>query len=79
MKHVSISHLRQHLPEFIALAARGQTVRITQRGKTVADLVPAVEQEDDPQAVRARLRASVLRYDAPLEPVLPAETWDMNR
>jgi hypothetical protein len=31
------------------------------------------------EAARARLRGSLVRYDSPLEPVLPTEEWEMNR
>ena len=29
--------------------------------------------------LRGRLKGSLLRYDQPFEPVLPADDWDMNR
>jgi hypothetical protein len=40
--------------------------------------------EDEPEAdaaetARARLKASLVRYDRPFEPVLPVEEWEMNR
>lgn len=79
MESVSISHLRQHLPEYIALVAGGKSVQVTVRGRAVAEIVPAGQPADDAAAARERLRGSVQRFDAPFEPVLAADEWDMNR
>lgn len=34
---------------------------------------------DATEAARARLRGSLVRYEAPLEPALSPEEWESNR
>ena len=41
MKSVSVAEAKAHLSELIGRAAEGETVNITRRGKSVAQLVPA--------------------------------------
>lgn len=79
MKEVSVTTLRQNLPDYLALVERGETLRVTVRGRVIAELSPPGPEADRAALARARLQGSVLRYDAPLEPVLPAEEWDMQR
>ncbi len=79
MRHVKVSRLRQALPAYLAKVARGERVRVTSRGKAIADIVPAAAGEAEIEAARARLRGSVLRFDQPLEPVIEADEWRMNR
>lgn len=79
MKEVGITALRQHLPEYIAMVAEGETVRVTLRGRVVAEIAPPTPAKDEASAARKRLRGSVLRYDQPLEPAIAPDEWDMNR
>jgi prevent-host-death family protein len=79
MKTVSVSKLRQKLPEYLSLATKGETVRITSRNRTIAQLTPPPPEASEVEAARARLRGSVLRYDNPLEPVFDPSEWDMNK
>lgn len=79
MSEVNVTTLRQHLPEYLARVARGERVRVTSRGRVIAEITPPAPAVDATQAARERLRGSVVRYDAPTEPVLAAEEWDMNR
>lgn len=44
-KRIGIRELRQHASLYVDLAEKGQTVEITNRGRLVARLVPAVEPE----------------------------------
>ena len=44
-----------------------------------ANMRQAHAQLDAAEAARGRLRGSLVRYDRPFEPVLPADDWDMNR
>jgi prevent-host-death family protein len=37
---VGIRDLKEHLSEYVGLAARGETIEITHRGRAVARLVP---------------------------------------
>ena len=79
MPGVSVTTLRQRLPEYLARVARGERVVVTLRGRVIAEISPPTPQPDAAEAARSRLKGSLLRYDQPLEPVLPAEDWDMNR
>jgi len=79
MRDVKVSRLRQDLPAYLAKVARGERVRVTSRGKAIAEIVPAAAGETEIEAARARLRGSVLRFDHPLEPVIEAAEWRMNR
>jgi prevent-host-death family protein len=79
MPEVNVTTLRQHLPEYLARVERGERVRVTSRGRVIAEIVSPAPPADAAEAARARLKGSLLRYDQPFEPVLPAEDWDMNR
>jgi antitoxin (DNA-binding transcriptional repressor) of toxin-antitoxin stability system len=76
---VNVTTLRQHLPEYLARVARGERLSVTLRGRVIAEISPPTPQPDAAQAARGRLKGSLLRYDQPFEPVLPADDWDMNR
>ena len=60
-------------------ARRGQRIKVTSRGRVVAELVPATAGDDAPEDVRRRLRGSVLRFADPLAPVLPESDWTLFR
>ena len=79
MDSVKVSDLRQNLPEYLARARRGQRIKVTSRGRVVAELVPATAGDDAPDDVRRRLRGSVLRFADPLAPVLPEPDWTLSR
>ena len=79
MKEVNVTELRQNLPGYLGKVRRGERIRVTSRGTVVAELAPPASSPDLVAAARARLRGSVLRYQRPLEPVLDASEWDMNR
>lgn len=79
MKDVKVSELRQRLPEYLAKVRRGERLRVTSRGKVIAEITPPVPSKDEAAAARARLRGSVLRYDDPLEPVIAPQEWEVNR
>jgi prevent-host-death family protein len=80
MTDINITALRQHLPQYLARVARGERLRVTSRGRVVAEITPpAADEESDPAQARARLLGSVLRYDDPLDPVLDPQEWDMLR
>ena len=79
MKEVNVTELRQNLPSYLAKVQRGERIKVTSRGKVVAELSPPARSPDMIAAARVRLRGSVLRYERPLEPVLYASEWDMNR
>jgi len=79
MKDVKVTELRQNLPAYLAKVRKGERVRVTSRGKVVAELVPPAPESDEVSAARARLRGSVLRFDRPTDPVIDPEEWDVNR
>lgn len=79
MKEVKVTELRQNLPEYLAKVARGQRVRVTSRGRVIAELAPPSASRKDVEAARARLRGTVLKYDTPTEPVIDPGDWDVNR
>jgi prevent-host-death family protein len=78
MKEVNVTQLRQNLPGYLAKVRRGDRIRVTSRGKVVAELAPPASSPDMVAAARARLRGSVQRYELPLEPMVDAGEWDMN-
>ncbi|OGA57250.1 MAG: hypothetical protein A3F77_07100 [Betaproteobacteria bacterium RIFCSPLOWO2_12_FULL_67_28] len=79
MTDVKVSRLRQELPAYLAKVARGERVRVTSRGRPIAEIVPAAAAGAEIEAARTRLRGSVRRFDRPLEPVIDAAEWHMNR
>jgi prevent-host-death family protein len=79
MKEVNVTKLRQNLPGYLARVQRGERIRVTSRGKVVAELAPPAPSPDAVAAARARLRGSVRHFERPLEPVIDPSEWDMNR
>jgi prevent-host-death family protein len=79
MSEVNVTTLRQHLPEYLARVERGERIRVTSRGRVIAEIAPPAPEADAAETARARLKASLVRYDRPFEPVLPVEEWEMNR
>lgn len=79
MKVVNVTKLRQDLPGYLAKVRRGERVKITSRGRVVAELVPPAPSREEGAAARARLRGSVVRYNRPLDPVLEPGEWDVSR
>ncbi len=79
MSEVNVTALRQHLPEYLARVERGERILVTSRGRVIAEIAPPTPEIHAADTARARLKGSLVRYDAPLEPVLPAEEWEMNR
>ena len=79
MKEVKVTELRQNLPLYLAKVRRGERVRVTSRGKVIAELTPPAATKEEVEAARARLRGSVRRYERPLDPVIDPREWDVNR
>jgi antitoxin (DNA-binding transcriptional repressor) of toxin-antitoxin stability system len=71
--------LRRHLPELLARVKRGERIRVISRGRIIAEISPPRPEPEAVDAARARLRGSLVRYDAPLEPAFLTEPWQMNR
>jgi prevent-host-death family protein len=79
MKDVKVTELRQNLPAYLARVRRGERVRVTSRGKVIAEITPPAPTQSESEAARRRLRGSVLRFDRPTEPILDPREWDVNR
>jgi prevent-host-death family protein len=79
MKDVKVTVLRQKLPQYLARVRRGERLRVTSRGRVIAELVPPSAGADEAEAARKRLRGSVRRYERPLAPAFDPDEWDMNR
>jgi len=79
MTDVKVSRLRQALPAYLARVARGERVRVTSRGRPIAEIVPPAAAGSEIEAARKRLHGSVRRFDRPLEPVIDPAAWRMNR
>lgn len=79
MRDVNVTTLRQHLPDFLARVARGERFAVTSRGRVIAEIAPPTPQPDAADAARSRLKGSLISYEQPFDPVLPADDWDMNR
>lgn len=79
MKDVNVTELRQKLPAYLEKVRKGQRIRITSRGKVIAELSPPTARVDEVDAARALLKGSICRYDRPFEPAIPPAEWDVNR
>lgn len=79
MKEVKVTELRQNLPAYLARVGKGERVRVTSRGKAIAEIVPPGPTKSESDAARARLRGSVLRFDRPTDPIIDPSEWEVNR
>lgn len=79
MKEIKVTELRRNLPASLARVSKGERLRVTSRGKVVAELVPPTASESESDAARARLKGSVLRFDRPTDPVFDPDEWNVNR
>lgn len=76
---VNVTELRQNLPAYLARVRKGGRLRVTSRGKVIAEVTPPSASEDEVRAARARLRSSVARFERPTDPVFDLQEWDVNR
>ena len=79
MKEVKLTALRQKLSHYLARARRGERLRVTSRGRVIAELGPPSVPKENAEAARRRLRGSVRRYERSLAPVIEPSEWDANR
>lgn len=56
MKSLSFTEFRKKASEVLTLVEKGETIRVTRHGKTVAKIVPAETEEETPSWKRAGLR-----------------------
>ena len=79
MSDVSVTELRQNLPDWLDRARRGERVRVTSRGEVIAEISGPKATEKEAESIRARLRGSVLHFESPVEPAHSPEEWTVNR
>jgi len=79
MKDVKVTELRQNLPAYLARVRKGERLRVTSRGKVIAEIAPPAPSASESAAAWKRLRGSVLRFDRPTDPVFDPKEWDVNR
>ena len=71
---ISKSKFKARALEYFRLVERtGKSLIVTDHGKPVLEIVPYRE---DPEAAFLELRDSVVRYEAPMEPV--GEDWESS-
>jgi prevent-host-death family protein len=64
MREVGVKELKSGLSDYLRLVARGEHVRVTLRGRPVAELVPATDGESN-ALTRARAAGRVTPARAP--------------
>jgi prevent-host-death family protein len=79
MTDVNVTELRQNLPAYLDKARKGQRIRITSRGKVIAEILPPAATADESRAARDLLKGSVLRFDRPLAPAIDPAEWETSR
>ncbi len=75
MREVNITELRAHLPSYLRQVAEGEEIRVTQRGRVIARIVPDQSQRAQARAALAELSKSARIGDVDL-PV--AEAWSVD-
>lgn len=78
MIEVTVTSLRQNLPDYLAMVERGEKLNVTVRGRVIAEIRPPATADEHIDAARERLRNSLVRYEQPVEPAIAAEEWKMN-
>jgi prevent-host-death family protein len=79
MAQVNVTELRQKLPAYLERVRRGERIRVTSRGRVIAELSAPTPTADQATLARKRLRGSVRRFERPTEPVFGPREWDVNR
>lgn len=79
MTKVNVTEFRRKLPAYLEKVRQGQRIRVTVRGKVIAEISPPTTTADAANAARALLKGSVRHYDRPFEPAIAAAEWDANR
>ena len=79
MPDVNVTELRRNLPAYLAKVRAGQHLRVTSRGKVIAELSPPGIDPEPAEIARSMLRGSVVRYEQPLEPTFAELDWDANQ
>ena len=67
MQQVKITELRAHLPDFLKKVSKGEHIQITSHGKTIARLIPEIDEVEAAQNRLNALRGTMIVGDI-LEP-----------
>ena len=68
MQEINITELRRNLPSYLKRVAGGEEIRITNRGRVLARIVPDESPAEEARKRLERLRGSVILGDI-LEPL----------
>jgi len=82
MHTVGLKTLKNKLSEYVRLAAAGETVVVTDRGRTVAEIVPPRNQRDESfveRGVREGWLTPAKRPFAPLPPRKPIPGYTLEQ
>jgi len=82
MRTVGLKVLKNKLSEYVRLAAAGETVVVTDRGRTVAEIVPPRNQRDESfveRGVREGWLTPAKRPFAPLPPRKPIPGYTLEQ
>jgi prevent-host-death family protein len=82
MRTVGLKVLKNKLSEYVRLAAAGETVVVTDRGRTVAEIVPPRKQRDESfveRGVREGWLTPAKRPFAPLPPRKPIPGYTLEQ
>ncbi|MEZ5835047.1 MAG: type II toxin-antitoxin system prevent-host-death family antitoxin [Geminicoccaceae bacterium] len=66
MREIGAFEAKTHLSELLAAVEAGETVRITRRGKAVADLVPIADVRDARASAISRIELLSQQLEQPL-------------
>ena len=72
MLQVKITDLRSHLPDYLKLVSNGEQIQITNHGKTIARLVPDIDEVEAAHQRLNNLKGSMIVGDL-IEPI--DSTW----
>lgn len=78
MTNVNVTDLRQKLPSYLERARRGERIRVTSRGKVIAEISSPKASEAEAGLIREQLRGSLVQYEIPAEPAHSREEWTIN-
>jgi prevent-host-death family protein len=79
MTSVNVTDLRQNLPSYLERARCGERIRVTSRGKVIAEISSPKAAEEEAELIREQLRGSVVQYELPAEPAHAREEWTANQ
>jgi len=75
MSDVSVADLRENLSGYLERARRGERIRVTSRGKVIAEISAPKAAHEEAEVIRKQLRGTVLHHESPIEPAHTEEEW----